>query len=334
MVGFLFHLGEVTVLYYYWNAPRAPRQASKGLGLIGLFACRLVRLFAFSKEKKKKKRKLGTCHVNSWRQGATPPAHATKFVRKVRSEFRLKIHAKTTKNKSRKLEYIQKATKQLSQLAAIGEQTVAFGCHFWPRGMLGRTENNRTNRKSEKSKKHGKHAGDWPSLALAVARLGRSDKPKGPTDAWNMCFLKHTPNSMKKLKRTQNDDAKMQRWKICVFWHMTRFLPKNGGLNGWTITGVLLKTSEKKHYKKGHIGKQEKINFGKYSCNKWRFKNQYVPTAQWFVWFKEKQGRFRERFPPERVGLLDTIFRENRNSRAHFGTRGNPKGHAKSTFRV
>jgi len=69
------------------------------------------------------------------------------------------------------------------RLAAIGEQTVAFGCHFGPRGMLGRTENNRTNRKSEKSKKQGKHAGDWPSLALAVARLGRSDKPTGPTVA-------------------------------------------------------------------------------------------------------------------------------------------------------
>ena len=69
------------------------------------------------------------------------------------------------------------------RLAAIGEQTVAFGCHFGPRGILGTTENHRTNRKSEKSKKQGKHAGNWPSLALAVARLGRSDKPKGPTDA-------------------------------------------------------------------------------------------------------------------------------------------------------
>ena len=26
---------------------------------------------------------------------------------------------------------------------------------------------------------------------------------------------------------------------------MTRFLPKNGGLNGWAIIGVLLKTSDK-----------------------------------------------------------------------------------------
>ena len=69
------------------------------------------------------------------------------------------------------------------RLAAIGEQTVAFGCHFGPRGILGTTENHRTNRKSEKSKKQGKHAGNWPSLALAVARLGRSDKPKGPTVA-------------------------------------------------------------------------------------------------------------------------------------------------------
>ena len=108
------------------------------------------------------------------------------------------------------------------RLAAIGEQTVAFGCHFWPRGMRGRTENNRTNWKSEKRPKQGKHAGDWPSLALAVARLGRSDKPKGPTDAWNICFLKHTPNSMKKQKNQKNDDAKMKSWKICVFeiWHV------------------------------------------------------------------------------------------------------------------
>ena len=42
-----------------------------------------------------------------------------------------------------------------------------------------------------------KHRRDWPSLALALARLGRSDKPKGPMDAWNMCFLKYTPKNMK-----------------------------------------------------------------------------------------------------------------------------------------
>ena len=61
-------------------------------------------------------------------------SNITKFVRKVRSEIGPTIHAKTTKNKSRNPEYIQKATKQLSQLAAIGEQTVAFGCHFGPKG--------------------------------------------------------------------------------------------------------------------------------------------------------------------------------------------------------
>jgi hypothetical protein len=31
---------------------------------------------------------------------------------------------------------------------------------------------------------------------------------------------------------------------------VTRFLPKNGGLNGWAITGVLLKTSGKNFIKK------------------------------------------------------------------------------------
>jgi hypothetical protein len=137
------------------------------------------------------------------------------------------------------------------RLAAIGEQTVAFGCHFGPRGILGTTENHRTNRKSEKSKKQGKHAGNWPSLALAVARLGRSDKPKGPTDAWNMCFLKHTPKNMKKQKKPKNDDAKMESWKICGFWNVTRFLPKSGGLNRCTITVVLLKTIVKNVIKKG-----------------------------------------------------------------------------------
>ena len=98
---------------------------------------------------------------------------------------------------------------------------------------------------------HGKHRGDWPSLALAVARLGRSDKPKGPTDRWNVYYLKHTPKNIKKQKNRKNDDAKMKSWKICVLWNMTRFLPKNGRLNRWAITGVLLKTSVKNVIKKG-----------------------------------------------------------------------------------
>ena len=37
----------------------------------------------------------------------------------------------------------------------------------------------------------------------------------------------------------------MKSCKICVFWIMTRFLLKNGGLNGWAIIGVLLKSIEK-----------------------------------------------------------------------------------------
>jgi hypothetical protein len=37
---------------------------------------------------------------------------------------------------------------------------------------------------------------------------------------------------------------------------MTRFLSKNGGLNGWAIIGVLLKSIEKKRCKKRHSGKQ------------------------------------------------------------------------------
>ena len=39
---------------------------------------------------------------------------------------------------------------------------------------------------------------------------------------------------------------------------MTRFLLKNGGLNGWAIIGVLLKSNEKKRCKNRNIGKQEK----------------------------------------------------------------------------
>ena len=38
-------------------------------------------------------------------------------------------------------------------------------------------------RTASAAQKHGKHRRDWPSLALVIARLGRSDKPKGPTDA-------------------------------------------------------------------------------------------------------------------------------------------------------
>jgi hypothetical protein len=49
---------------------------------------------------------------------------------------------------------------------------------------------------------------------------------------------------------------------------MTRFLQKNGGLNGWAITGVLLKTSVKNNIKKGHNGKQEKQEIIKKSSNK------------------------------------------------------------------
>ena len=63
---------------------------------------------------------------------------------------------------------------------------------------------------------------------------------------------------MKKQKNRKNDDAKMKSWKICVFLDMTRFLQKNGGLNRWAMTGVLLKTSVKNVIKKGHNGKQEK----------------------------------------------------------------------------
>ena len=77
-----------------------------------------------------------------------------------------------------------------------------------------------------------------------TAGLGRSDKPKGPTVGWNKCFLKHTKNSMKKQKNRKNNDAKMKSWKLCDFWNMTRFLPKDGGLNGWAIIGVLLKSIE------------------------------------------------------------------------------------------
>ena len=65
----------------------------------------------------------------------------------------------------------------------------------------------------------------------------------------------------------------MKSWKICVFLDMTRFLQKNGGLNRWAITGVLLKTRVKNVIKKDtteNKKKQESINK---SSKKWRFEN-------------------------------------------------------------
>jgi hypothetical protein len=52
---------------------------------------------------------------------------------------------------------------------------------------------------------------------------------------------------------------------------VTRFLPKNGGLNGWAIIGVLLKTSDKNIIKKLHNGKQEKQENIKKNMKKRRF---------------------------------------------------------------
>ena len=72
-----------------------------------------------------------------------------------------------------------------------------------------------------------------------------------------MLSKRGSPKNMKKQKNRKNDDAKLKSWKKCVFWNMTRFLQKNGGLNGWTITDVLLKTSDEKRYKNMHNGKQE-----------------------------------------------------------------------------
>ena len=41
---------------------------------------------------------------------------------------------------------------------------------------------------------------------------------------------------------------------------------------------------------------------------KWCFKNQYVPTAQWFVWFKEKQGRVQKRLCRKGSDFLTPFF--------------------------
>jgi hypothetical protein len=70
--------------------------------------------------------------------------------------------------------------------------------------------------------------------------------------------MKHTKNKMKteKPKKRQRKNEKLQN--MCFFLHMTRFLPENGGLNGWAIIDVLLKSIERKRYKNRHSGKHEK----------------------------------------------------------------------------
>ena len=73
---------------------------------------------------------------------------------------------------------------------------------------------------------------------------------------------------MKKQKNRKNDDAKTKSWKICVFLDMTRFLQKNGGLNRWAITGVLLKTSVKNVIKKGTTENKKKHEIIKKSSKK------------------------------------------------------------------
>ena len=104
-------------------------------------------------------------------------------------------------------------------------------------------------RKTFAVQKHRKHRVDWPSLALAVARLGRSNKPKGPrAQPHNMFFLKDIPNSMQKHKKK----TKTQKWKVgkYVFLKCVTFFTKSGGLNGCMITAVLLKTIDKYVIKK------------------------------------------------------------------------------------
>ena len=49
---------------------------------------------------------------------------------------------------------------------------------------------------------------------------------------------------------------------------MTRFLQKNGGLNRWAITGVLLKTSVKNVIKKGTTENKKKHEIIKKSSKK------------------------------------------------------------------
>ena len=67
-----------------------------------------------------------------------------------------------------------------------------------------------------------------------------------------------------------------QKWKVekYVFfemWHV--FYKKNGGLNGWAITGVLLKTSVTNVIKKGTTENKKKHEIIKKSSKKWHFEN-------------------------------------------------------------
>ena len=111
---------------------------------------------------------------------------------------------------------------------------------------------------------------------------------------------------------------------------MTRFLPKNGGLNRWAITGVLLKTSVKNVIKKGTTeNKKNKKLSNKLSKNDVLKTSKSQRYSDYSGFVKSRVG---ESMPTAvgRTAHFLVFLVEKRIFESHFGTLGNPKGHPKS----
>ncbi len=80
---------------------------------------------------------------------------------------------------------------------------------------------------------------------------------------------KHEKTEKQKKWRRKNEKLE----NMCFLKYDTFFTKKNGRLNRWAITGVLLKTRVKNVIKKDTTENKKKQESIKKSSKKWRFEN-------------------------------------------------------------